>query len=1089
MANHAFPYSLTTLAAAIAGALLSSAAAADTTLYCPAANGMISCTYTGTNYSEPVGIMRNNTGSAYSAPMYVTTNFDVNATIVPESQAGLWIEAMAGTGTFNSPNDGNNADGLTPNTSGNITLTGGDIVTNGAIYGLLAKMNGGNATTSDGGDVGGNGGVAGAQEILYLANQANIDMTGLAQTQIQGGAGIAVLSKGGNGASTNDDHNPSGAGGYSSGSRLKNVGQVSATVQGSTRFSGLQAASNGGEGATQYDGGANSGGDSGDVSLQNSGNIVVDWTWRNGNTASNSNAAVYGILAESHGGNGGDTTTDGLGNGGAGGYASSAVITLETGGSVRVMQRGTPPNTVQGSQIFPGAGVAAILLGGDGGNGYADEDQTSGGNAGDAGTIGSSSPSLQIINTDTSVSTSGDPSAGSFSPSGDKLPALLLWAKGGEGAGLFNDDPHYSRRDGGNGGIAGDASLTVTAQNAAITLSTNGNYSSGIQTRQQGGAGGAGGQYNGDTLGLGDTHPSGIGGAGGQAGGSTISLTGTSALPIAITTQGQESHGIYASLLGGDGGAGGIYDVNVGGQIAGTAGAGGSTGNMKITLKGTSISTVGSQAFGILAQSRGANGGDGGEATGDDVTGGAGGAGGSTGTVDVSLDANSSISTQGQSAIGILAQTASGAGGDGGGATGEGSSTGGAGGSGGNSGDITVNNAGQIATRGVDAIGILAQSVTGAGGAGAESYGILDSSGGSGGSAGVTGTLTVSNSGQISTSGDMAIGVVMQSIGGSGGTGGTASGLLVALGGSSASNTLRSDGSSVRINGSASGSVTTSGAGAIGILAQTIGGGGGVGGGSEGAVSIGATGGEGGSGAVATADLDSFLISTGGMNAHGLVIQSIGGGGGNAGNAGSLGVFASVAIGQAGGRGGSGGAVTANLSNSKVITQSSKAAGIVAQSIGGGGGTGGRAFATSVGVGADGDVAIGGSGGLGGHGGQIGSQLVGSYIATGQATQLTTGACSGTCLPSNQLPVDAFGVVIQSIGGGGGLGGNASSSAIATGLDVSEDAQIALSMTASIGGSGKIGGNGDYVTFAASDGTQITTSGQGSHGVLIQSIG
>ncbi|EHL95431.1 hypothetical protein HMPREF9946_05232, partial [Acetobacteraceae bacterium AT-5844] len=65
--------------------------------------------------------------------------------------------------------------------------------------------------------------------------------------------------------------------------------------------------------------------------------------------------------------------------------------------------------------------------------------------------------------------------------------------------------------------------------------------------------------------------------------------------------------------------------------------------------------------------------------------------------------------------------------------------------------------------------------------------------------------------------------------------------------------------------------------------------------------------------------------------------QSIGGGGGAGGNAYTGSVVASSAIGGDAGNGGDGGSATINAHGLSLTTQGSGAAGLVAQSIGGGG--------------------------------------------------------------------------------------------------------------------------------------------------------
>lgn len=1067
MTNRRAYLRVTTLSAAIAGAFLG-AAASGQTYNCGGSSGGLSCSTSGT--SQETVIFQ---AGSYNPvpPMNASSSADITVTVGSSTKAALEVLSIGGSGNPDGTLTGIDTQGLTVLNTGNLTLqsAGGSIVSGGSLYGLFAQMQGGNAASSSNGDYGGNGGVAGRSqtEILSVTNHGDVSIN-LANVTVAGGAAVAALSQGGAGGGTTDDHNPGGAGGQSAGASIVNTGNIKVNLAGTGRYAGILASSSGGNGADQYDGGNNMGGGGGNVSVTNSGNVALDWTWADGSTAS---SALYGVLAQSTSGKGGDSTEKGLGNGGAAGIGAArdltARVTLLSGGNITVTQGGTPP--------APGAGVAAIILAGNGGNGLADEDDTLGGNGGNAGSINGSQVPLQINVTDASVSTAGS-----------QLPALLVSARGGAGGGTFNSGSYHDR-NGGLGGQAGDAGVWVTTDNVPITLSTTGDHASGIQTSQVGGAGGAGGYYGGDALGLGSSN-AGNGGSGGDAGSLTVKLTGSKALPIAITTTANDSHGIYAVLQGGLGADGGTLTGTIGGGSGGDGGAGGSTGTMNVTLAGTSISTRGANAFGILAQNLGNDGGTAASATGTDVKGGNGGNGGSTGAVTISTDSNTSISTQGQGSVGILAQTASGAGANGGNGNGQLSGVDGSGGNGGSAGSITVANAGTITTAGTDSVGIMAQSLAGAGGAGAVDYGIFYSKGGTGGAAGSSGVITVTNTGAIRTSGTMAMGILAQSIGGSGGAAGSAGGLGVSLGGDADTNPFQSNANNVNIN--ASGAITTTGLSAIGVLAQSIGGGGGAGGATQGLISVGGTGGKGGSGGEVIGTPTNMALTTGGDNAHGFVGQSIGGGGGNGGNASSLGIFHSVAIGATGGDGGTGGSVVLNLDNSNIVTQGTKAAGLVGQSIGGGGGTGGQAFAYSVGPLETVAVAVGGQGGSGGHGGIVSSQMLGGSIRTGQTSRLVNGTCADPCLAANAQPIDSFGALIQSIGGGGGLGGNATAKAAAIGIPVNEaGTQVSIPVSVAVGGTGGIAGDGNYVTFAAADGAQIETRGQGAHGVLIQSIG
>ncbi|MGV2865357.1 autotransporter outer membrane beta-barrel domain-containing protein [Achromobacter sp. AGC39] len=1067
MTNRRAYLRVTTLSAAIAGAFLGATASAQT-YNCGGSSGGLSCNTSGTS-GQPVIFQAGNYNPV--PPMNASASADITVTVGASTKAALEVLSIGGNGNPGGTLTGTDTQGLTVINTGNLTLqsAGGSIVSDGNLYGLFAQMQGGNAASSSNGDYGGNGGVAGRSqtEILSVTNHGDVSIN-LPNVTVAGGAAVGALSQGGAGSGTTDDHNPSGAGGQSAGASIVNTGSIKVNLAGTGRYAGILASSSGGNGADQYDGGANMGGGGGSAAVTNSGNVALNWVWANNSAAS---SALYGVLAQSTSGNGGDSTDKGLGNGGAAGIGAasdlSAKVTLLSGGNVSVTQGGTPP--------APGAGVAAIILAGNGGNGLADEDDTLGGNGGNAGSINGSQVPLQINVTDASVSTTGS-----------QLPALLVSARGGAGGGNFNSGSYHDR-NGGLGGQAGDAGVWVTTAGTAIALSTTGDHASGIQTSQVGGAGGAGGYYGGDALGFGSSN-AGNGGSGGNVGSLTVKLAGSKALPITITTAGDDSHGIYAVLQGGQGADGGTLTGTIGGGSGGDGGAGGSTGSMNVTLTGTSISTRGANAFGILVQNLGNDGGTAASATGTDVQGGNGGNGGSTGSVTISTDANTAISTQGQGAPGILAQTASGAGANGGNGNGQLSGVDGSGGNGGSAGAITVANAGAITTAGTDSVGLMAQSLAGAGGAGSVDYGIFYSKGGTGGAAGSAGVITVTNTGAINTSGTMAMGVLAQSIGGSGGAAGSAGGLGVSLGGDATTNPFESNANTVTVN--ASGTITTTGLSAIGVLAQSIGGGGGAGGATQGLISVGGTGGKGGSGGTVIGTPTNLTLGTSGDNAHGLVAQSIGGGGGNGGNASSFGIFHSVAVGASGGDGGTGGSVVLNLNNSNIVTQGTKAAGLIGQSIGGGGGTGGQAFAYSVGPLATVAVAVGGQGGTGGDSGVVSSQMVGGSIKTGQTSRLVNGTCADPCLTANAQPIDSFGAVIQSIGGGGGLGGNATAKAAAIGIPVTEaGTQVSIPVSVAVGGTGGIAGDGNYVTFAAAQGAQIETRGQGSHGVLIQSIG
>jgi hypothetical protein len=1028
------------------------------------------CTIPAGNFSSQISI---SAPSNLAIPMEVDTAGTMTVPASAQQASALSFTNDASGGT-SSQTQGASAVGLTVENTGSITMTQGQTnAINAFFFGLFSRMTGGQGfdgnpsknDTLNGGNT--------AQ--LILPNSGAITIN-LPNVQILSGGALYALSQAGNGGSNGSGIG--GAGGTSGGAAISNSAAITASLAGQSGFGGIEALGIGGSAGTGDNGTAGGGG--GVSTVGNSAAVNVTWNWQN---VGSTNFGLYGILAQSKGGNGtGSNGDDNSQTGGEGGSASTASVTLTQGGNVTVTETGTSPTSGLGLGLaanVTGAGIAAEAIAGNGGNGEANNH--SAGNGANAAQDG-----VTVNVTDASVTTSGD-----------GLPGLLAAGLGGAGGlGATNNDgtPAGSREsNGGVGGSAFTATADVTAQTQPVQITTAGANSPAIVALLQGGAGGFANQH----IAIAEAgQTAGNGGRGGNIFGTdTVTLAGTGGNTVALTTTGDNSPGIDALSVGGAGGDGGTFLGNEGGAQGGGGGGGGEGGAVTVTLQLASISTQGQSASGIVAQSQGAVGGSGGDASGLKSTAGAGGAGGSSGAVTASLDSASAITTQGVDSSGILAQSLSGAGGDGGQASGLTAGGGGGGGTAG-AGDVTVTNAGTISTSGDNARGILAQSLSAVAGGGGLGSGSFFGSGGTGASSGGVGTVTIANTGTISTSGADAEDVLAQSIGGSGGAGGSGSGLFAGVGGNATTNPTSSNAGDVVINnGVEGGSFTTSGISAIGILGQSIGGGGGDGGGSSGAVSVGASGGGGGDGELASANLIDATITTSGDGAHGLVVQSVGGGGGNAGNASATGLFTSVAIGGSGGAAGSGNTVEANLTDTTITTSGSKAAGVVAQSIGGGGGTGGEALSGSIGPGFGASVAVGGSGGTAGDGGLVQSTVTGGLIATGQNSYLVNGGptpTDGMCgsLPCNQLPVDDYGVVLQSIGGGGGLGGSATARAIAISVPVSEaGSQASVAAAVALGGSGGTAGTGGAAQFALSNGGQITTSGTGSTAVLVQSIG
>ena len=193
----------------------------------------------------------------------------------------------------------------------------------------------------------------------------------------------------------------------------------------------------------------------------------------------------------------------------------------------------------------------------------------------------------------------------------------------------------------------------------------------------------------------------------------------------------------------------------------GQPGPGAASGPITVDLSGTSgttINTSGDDAFGIIAQSIGGQGGSASSSWGlvnFAVSGGSAGSGGNVlvnnGLGDVPANAvPATITTAGQSAPAIGAYSIGGGGGNGGSGFGLFYSSGGTGGAGGSGSTVTVENAGALTAGNYASDGIYALSVGGAGGSGGSTGGLV-SLGGRAGPATHGGAVVVQNLGVIKT--------------------------------------------------------------------------------------------------------------------------------------------------------------------------------------------------------------------------------------------------------------------------------------------------------------------------------------------------
>jgi hypothetical protein len=875
-------------------------------------------------------------------------------------------------------------------TNSALTITGGgipnrDSLTFGAsIYSVGGEGGaGGNGAYVSNDDYrGGDGGVGGAGARVTVRFDGNLianPKTGLASF------GPTAASLGGNGGNGGD----SGYNGIfervaGNGSQGGAAGAAAMVVSGAIRAevvgTGVQSVGGyggrGGNAFTSNFNDTNNGGRGGDGGQ--AGTAFMQWL------SGTAESAQFGVRATADGGRGGDGGTAGYsfydsvgGDAGAGGKGGQANVLLSSGG-ITVNLGGNS-----------GTGIVASSNGGDGGDGGTsgkDGVYAAGGTGGTGGAGGASS--VTVLGTVTFV--------GADDSKRQSGQGILVQANGGTGGKGANASALVGQAGGGGSAGAG-GSVTLTLGNAAspATVRTSGNFAHGALVQSVGGGGGAGGQASFNAQG-------GAGAAGGNGGAVAVDAPNGS-----VIATGANSSGLLTQSVGGGGGAGGdTNSIAIGFNVAigGNGGLGGNGGNVRVNLaQGIFASTSRLGGSGILAQSIGGSGGSGGSANsvGSSIfamtIGGDGKPGGSGGPVSVTNDAL--ITTWGDHASGVQAQSIGGGGGKGGAATtfnvgivaAASVAVGGRGGGGGPASDVSVTNAGQVATYGADATGVLIQSIGGGGGSGGAAaaraiavspdpevpaISLAVSLGGKGGAGNTAGAANLKNSGLITTAGDGAIAVIAQSIGGGGGAGGDSTAasysngasqkaginisIAVAVGGSGGTGGTGSD---VAVGNS--GVIATLGQDAYGVFAQSVGGGGGTGGAGDAsasagsgkssfgaAVSVGGSGGTGGHGGPVSMT-NSGAVTTRGDGADGVFAQSIGGGGGAGGggvaHAGGGTVSIAVGVGGSGGAGGDGNTATVTNSGS-VITRGTDAIGISVQSIGGGGGKGGKGGATAGGA-------------------------------------------------------------------------------------------------------------------------------------------
>ena len=1005
--------------------------------------------------------------------------------IVPEDltllapQSGLFVRSIGGAGgDSDGSSGGRGGDGGTASIqyAGKLVIQGNGVAgssaigTNpgvydddGGVFGLYAASaggRGGNALSSVLG--GGSGGTGGRAQAVMISNGGSITLDAALP---YGAAGIYGGSVGGRGGNQDDEAlgDQVGGDGNNGGTvSIDNRGAITVRTSQGGRFAwGVAAESLGNLAGLN----ASSGGSGEFVAVTNSGAIDVSTqsaTFSNG---------VRGVSASSIGA-AGSTSQDGSDDGGPGGFFYG--VNVSHTASAKVVSRGLfKPVDLSGVS----GGIVAIAAGGLGGDGPDTPTNTTGEKAGAGGSF------FATPNVSKAVTVLiGD--AASVATDGDYLPGVAAIAQGGVGG------AGRSESSGASGGASGAVQVDVNG-NAQIT--TNGTSSFGVLARAQGGDGGVVRASSGVV-----NVASQAAGRGGAAG--AVDLTVGSSGGAVVYTSGPHASALAAQSLGGaGGGSSSSFELFVNTPVG--VGQGGSPGRVSVS-SGARLNTEGDYAHGIVAQSIGGGGGVAGESNGIIGVGARGGQGAVGGEVFVYQ--SNAIGTLGTAAIGILSQSIGGGGGDGGNANGV-IGVGGQGGTGGDAGrpDLTLKDS-TIGTKGDFAYGVVTQSIGGGGGNGGDvitvSAGVPPIGiGGTGGAAGTGNTASVSvDNATLTTVGDNAHGIVTQSVGGGGGVGGNARGVALApasfqmaggggKGGSAGSASIDAD----RL------ALSTLGSHASGVIVQSIGGGGGTGGsaasvdafaGFAASASVGGSGTGAGQGGTAAASLSNSTITTGRVattatDAHGLLVQSIGGGGGVAGGSFSkafavavpvgdvtVGAAASASVGGTGGDGGAAGTASGMLDASSITTYGSGSHGALVQSIGGGGGVGGSASSAAGVLGISESTEVSLSTALGGSGGKGGDGAAASLALTNGSAIKTFGDFANAAL-------------VQSIGGGGG------NAAIGSASATNRRAGGNLGITLGLGGKGDSAGQGGAVSLTTSQDSSLITQGDGARGALLQSIG
>ncbi len=967
----------------------------------------------------------------------VTLIDDVTAIIVENLTAD--ITPAAGDDGIKGENTASDKDSADPIS---IDYSGDSFAITSSGFGIKSRSIGGDGEDGDEdskvfgnatGDSGKSGGDGGNVSITFQSGTVSgIGPDALLIAESLGGSrGDGGEGKTGLGTGRGGDGSRGAAAGESSISVVSGTFSVQGLdAHGFQAFSIANEGGRGGEGRSG--GGTTHGGDGGEGGFADVSTITI--TDATVTSAGNTERLLESASVGGDGGDGGEADTDTTfgasngGDGGDGGDSAGANVTIR-GGTF----------TYDGDQFL----LLTESVGGDGGSGGEAKNTGADATGGRGGEGGSGGPVVAKLD------------GGSFTVGTAGSSAIFVQSSGGAGGDggegkVTVVDKRAQGGDANKGGDGGTVTVTSTAPGVTISTTSTTVTQHGLRAESIAGSGGDGGEGDSDTFG------NGFGGDGGQGGaGGTVSVQ----LIGDITTAGPGSQGVFARSYGGDGGDGGDGDAKAGKGKGGAGAGSGPAGNSSIDFSGT-VETTGDEANAVIVQSVGGFSGDAGSSAGFLAYGAGSESAGAGGIVAATLAEGSSITTKGDNATAILAQSIGGGGGRGSSAASIGASIGGSGSAGGDGGTVTLTteSGASVTTDGQGARGLHAGSRGGGGGDGGSAVGIA-ALGGSGGSGGSGGMVTMTNAADVTTLQDQSDALYAASLGGGGGSAHSTVGIL-SLGGSGGSG---GDGGMVMAN--SSGDLSTSGDDADGIFLSSVGGGGGDGSSAVAvsglfSVSIGGSGGDGGAGSNVTFDdegASDYTIETSGERARGLLAKSVGGGGGDGGfdvSAGGSPVI-SVTLGASGsgGNAGTGGDV-AVTSGADITTKGGNAGALIAHSVGGGGGSAGTSVSSAnapIGV----STSLGGSGGAGGDGGNVMVDASGDLSTEGHLSA---------------------GLNALSHGGSGGTGGTA----------VAGNAIGGVSVTHAVGGAGGAGGAGGTVSVSGSG--SIDTMGDNAPGLFAQSV-